>query len=398
MNHDNVVISLDGHTHAFLDLKPWMPKATHADFDSAMEEGRRTFLGGNRYWADLVFAGMEQAWQSANALVEVDTQRYHEVLSSEQRLKNIDADGVAAEMLIDGFGPNTTDPQLQHEIAQGFIRWFHDYTMPAPHRYTAALVVSLAAGMDTVVLEIETAHKNGIRAIHLPPRPQIADRRLPEFNDALYEPMWNALSERNMSAIWHASVGREKPHWRWRGAAPGWEALLMLDVETAHHETLKYLLLGGIPERHPGMNFGYIESGSNWIAPILKNLDRYSAAPTANPTHKLKMKPSEQWARQGFAAGPLDMSEVADRHSVGVANLAFGSDYIHTEGTWPTTRAHLAKLMDGVPPAEAHAIVAGNAARLFGFDLDRLAQTTAARDDWRHGAQTPRASSPPQTA
>src|SRR5262245_47963816 len=32
MSRDNVVISMDGHTEAFLDLKPWMPGRTHAAF------------------------------------------------------------------------------------------------------------------------------------------------------------------------------------------------------------------------------------------------------------------------------------------------------------------------------------------------------------------------------
>jgi len=386
MNHDNVVISMDGHTEAFLDLKPWMPTRLHAAFDDAMAEGRRTFAGANRFWADLVCSGTEFAWESANELVQIDQDKYHQVMTCEQRLANIDADGVTAEMLIDGFGPITTDAALQHEIAQGFIRWFKDYTSPAPHRYTAALVVSLAAGQDTVVREITAAYENGIRCIHLPPAPYVAAPHLPPYSHSLYEPMWRALDERGMAAIWHASVGREKPTWRWSGTERGWEALLMLDIETLHHSTLKHLLLAGVPERHPNMKFGYIESGSEWVTPILKTIDRYFTAPTSRPEHKLKMKPSEQWARQGFCAGPLDSREIAHRHEVGVNNLMFGSDYIHTEGTFPNTRPHLAKILSGVPRDEAWAIVAGNAARLFGFDLDKLAKTAAASRNWRDAA------------
>ena len=71
------------------------------------------------------------------------------------------------------------------------------------------------------------------------------------------------------------------------------------------------------------------------------------------------------------------------RHAVGVQNLMFGSDYIHTEGTFPNTRPHLASILEGVPDDEAWAIVAGNAARLFGFDIDRLAKTPAASRPWR---------------
>jgi hypothetical protein len=156
----------------------------------------------------------------------------------------------------------------------------------------------------------------------------------------------------------------------------------MIDIETLHHSVLKYLLLAGVPERHPNMKFGYVESGSDWIPPILKYLDRYFGAPSANPAYRLTMKPSEQWARQGFAAGPLDAKEVGQRHAVGVSNLLFGSDYIHTEGTFPNTRKHLASILAGVPSDESWAIVAGNAARLFGFDLDKLAQTAAAAQPW----------------
>jgi predicted TIM-barrel fold metal-dependent hydrolase len=386
MSRDNVIISMDGHTEAFLDLRPWLPTRLHAAFDAATAEGRRTFSGGNRYWADLVHAGTEFAWESANELVKIDEQKYHQVMTCEQRLANIDADGVAAEILIDGFGASTTDPQLQHEIALAFVRWFKDYTAPAPHRYTAALVVSLAAGPEVVVQEIELAHENGIRCIHLPPAPWVASPALPNYNHALYEPIWRALDERGMAAIWHASVGREKPLWRWNGTERGWEALLMLDIETLHHSTLKYLLLAGVPERHPNLKFGYIESGSDWIAPILRQIDRYFAAPTMNPQHKLTMQPSEQWARQGFAAGPLDAREIAQRHTVGVGNLMFGSDYIHTEGTFPNTRRHLATILAGVPAEECWAIVAGNAARNFGFDLDKLALTPAAQKSWREPA------------
>jgi len=175
------------------------------------------------------------------------------------------------------------------------------------------------------------------------PVPQVASPDLPHYNHSLYEPMWRALDERGMGAIWHASVGREKPLWRWSGTERGWEALLMLDIETLHHSTLKYLLLAGVPERHPNMKFGYVESGSEWVTPILRTIDRYFAAPTMDPSHKLQMKPSEQWARQGFCAGPLDAKEIDQRHTVGVGNLLFGSDYIHTEGTFPNTRPHLAE-------------------------------------------------------
>ena len=52
----------------------------------------------------------------------------------------------------------------------------------------------------------------------------------------------------------------------------------------------------------------------------------------------------------------------------------WGSDLPHVEGTYPHTREHLAKHFLGVPSDERHAILAGNAARVLGFDLNALAK------------------------
>ena len=384
MSRENVIISLDGHTHCFLDLKPWMPRHTHVAFDAAMEVGRFVAMTGTKMFSDMCAASGEFDWQAANDLHNMDLQRYHEVFTGEERIARIDQDGVAAEMFIDGFGAITTDPLLQHEITQGFIRWFKDYTSPAPYRFTAAVAVSLAAGMDVVLREIEMAWNHGIRAVHLAPSPKLCDPRLPELNNTLYEPMWAALDDRGMAAIWHPSVGREKPQWQWDSTQPGGEFIQMLDVEYSTHSVLKYMLLSGILVRYPNLKIGFIESGSAWIPPVLKSLDRFFGIETANRANTLKMKPSEQWARQGFAAGPLDARETTHLADIGVNNLAFGSDDIHTEGTWPRTRNHLAEITAHLKEEERWALVAGNAERLFGFDIDKLAQTPAAQVAWRN--------------
>ncbi|HEX4864507.1 MAG TPA: amidohydrolase family protein, partial [Acidimicrobiales bacterium] len=51
----------------------------------------------------------------------------------------------------------------------------------------------------------------------------------------------------------------------------------------------------------------------------------------------------------------------------------WGSDYPHDEGTHPFTREHLRQLFHDAPEPELRAFLAGNAARLYDFDLDALA-------------------------
>jgi hypothetical protein len=88
------------------------------------------------------------------------------------------------------------------------------------------------------------------------------------------------------------------------------------------------------------------------------------------------------WSRQGFAAGLMDPWEIENRHVIGVRNLMWGSDLPHVEGTYPHTREHLDRHFADVPIDEQHAILATNAARVFGFDLEELAKTPAAQQHW----------------
>jgi hypothetical protein len=56
----------------------------------------------------------------------------------------------------------------------------------------------------------------------------------------------------------------------------------------------------------------------------------------------------------------------------------WGSDFPHLEGCWPYSRDHLRLAFAGVPEDEVRAMVGVNAARVYGFDLDRLAPLAAA--------------------
>lgn len=53
----------------------------------------------------------------------------------------------------------------------------------------------------------------------------------------------------------------------------------------------------------------------------------------------------------------------------------WGSDYPHSESTFPRSREILVQILAGVAADEQAKIVGGNAARLDHFDVQRLAQT-----------------------
>ena len=55
------------------------------------------------------------------------------------------------------------------------------------------------------------------------------------------------------------------------------------------------------------------------------------------------------------------------RHVIGVENLMWGSDYPHSESTFPKSLEILDEILEGVPEEEKAMIVGENAARVYGF-------------------------------
>ena len=65
------------------------------------------------------------------------------------------------------------------------------------------------------------------------------------------------------------------------------------------------------------------------------------------------------------------------RGQVGVDRIMWGNDYPHREASWPFSREALRLAFAGVERSEVEAMVGGNAARLYGFDLAALAPVAA---------------------
>jgi predicted TIM-barrel fold metal-dependent hydrolase len=60
------------------------------------------------------------------------------------------------------------------------------------------------------------------------------------------------------------------------------------------------------------------------------------------------------------------------RDVIGVDNMMWGSDYPHSESTFPQSRKILAEILTGVPDDEQAKITGGNTARVYRFNTARL--------------------------
>jgi len=134
------------------------------------------------------------------------------------------------------------------------------------------------------------------------------------------------------------------------------------------------LILSGVLERHPRLRIGTVEHELSWIPFFLDQLDygytsRQARGPEWRRFADASALPSDFFHRQGFASFQEDGVGVRFRDLIGVDLLMWGSDYPHTESTFPRSRQIVSEIFAGVPAGDLERIVAGNAASLYHFEV-----------------------------
>ena len=88
----------------------------------------------------------------------------------------------------------------------------------------------------------------------------------------------------------------------------------------------------------------------------------------------INLYPSDFFHRNVLLSFQEDAVGIRLRDVIGVDNMMWGSDYPHSESTFPKSREILAHILAGVPEDEQAKIVGEDAARLYHFDVERMAQ------------------------
>ena len=135
-----------------------------------------------------------------------------------------------------------------------------------------------------------------------------------------------------------------------------------------------------------------------WVPEQLALLDqRYSethySAKLGDYRSHLKMKPSEYFQRQvALGASCMPRREAEMRAEIGVANIMWGSDYPHPEGTWPFTREQMLETFEACRRRELAAMLGGNAATRLRLGRARALERTAERRIGPNDRRLPRTS------
>ncbi len=318
----------------------------------------------------------------------------------EARVRVLDGDGIAGEVIFpDGitemnmppFGAGLSlptehvEPALQWAGARAHNRWLAELCQMAPERRAGVAIVPALWDVAEAVREARWARERGLRGALLP----CAWGKLAPYHHPKYDPLWAACQELELVVHFHSGAAPSEDYFGplppQPGAPelPGAMGIYISEVVWWCVRPLTFLIWGGVFERFPRLRVAITEGTSIWVPEYLTLMDfRYSeshfAAKLGDYRSHLSLRPSDYFRRNVFlGASCMPRREVEQRHAIGLGNLMWGSDYPHPEGTWPETRRQLIENFRGIPAGERAAILSGNAARVYGFDVEKLAPLAA---------------------
>jgi predicted TIM-barrel fold metal-dependent hydrolase len=343
------------------------------------------------------------AWraQFVNPFADLDEVYADRNWDSAKRLGHMDDDGIAAEVLypntvppfypsngIVAGPPNAEEYERRWAGLQAHNRWLVDFCNDVPGRRAGITQVLFNDPADAVA-ELTWAREHGLfGGMLLPAIPPGAP--IPPIWDASYDAVWDACVDLDIPVNHHGGSGT--PDYGWElGMA---RVVYLLEFSFYSNRNAWHMIWGGVFERHPELRYVITEQGFRGVLDQVAFHDGTYGVLTGTVPHEsaeasrqlvgdyidtLPMKPSDYLRRNCWmGASFMSADDVARRADAGVERVMWGSDYPHTESTWPDSRGSIAKAVAGVPGDEARLMLGLNAVDFYRFDPATV-QTAAER-------------------
>jgi predicted TIM-barrel fold metal-dependent hydrolase len=254
-------------------------------------------------------------------------------------------------------------------IFRAYNDWLAEFCSADRARLKGIAMVNLD-DVEEGIAELERAARLGLSGAMIAEYP-LEDRR---YDRSEYEPFWAAAQALDMPLSLHTATRRQG---KIRGAGERtlrdassratkalWPATSMCDM-----------IFAGVFERHPRLKLAIVEFELAWAPHLLATMDYTYRERHEEALYRFKggMLPSDFFHRNVFLSFQEDAIGIRLRDVIGVRNMMWGSDYPHSESTFPQSKKILAEILAGVPQDEQAEIVGGTTARLYRFDTAHLA-------------------------
>ncbi|HEX4984201.1 MAG TPA: amidohydrolase family protein [Ilumatobacteraceae bacterium] len=262
------------------------------------------------------------------------------------------------------------EESLRHDVPalcaafRAFNRWLDDdWGFAYRDRIFGAPYITLA-DPEWAIQELQWAIGRGVRVIVMRTAPvptSTGGTRSP--GDPVYDPFWAAAADAGVVVAFHSGdsgYGKYIDDWEPTGDFKAFQFSPMrgLTSDRAPYDMFAVLVCHGVFSRHGGLRVAAIESGSEWVAPLMKKLAKaYAQNPHAFGADPVQQLRDHLWVAPFYED---DIRGLAD--CVGVEHVLFGSDYPHAEGL--ADPLDFVDDLDGFSDAEVRQVMSSNAISL----------------------------------
>lgn len=281
------------------------------------------------------------------------------------RVEALNRDGVWGEVLFPTVAMSLMagDPGLTGAMFRGYNTWLSEIAGSSEGRLKAVALLD-PRDCDLALLEAERASDLGHVGMVLPLHPPTET----PYSDRSYDSLWAGLASLGLPVHLHAATGKRSGQSWNSGAAADLVLRQMVAIET----TLLDLVLTGLFDRLPTLKVVSVENDAGWVPYLLSRSDGWWSR-------------NRQWVEADRRCGELpswyfrnnvsytfmdDRAAVLTSELIGLESLMWSSDFPHPSTTWPTSRHGLESCLGGLPEHARSALSRGNAAALYGFELD----------------------------
>ena len=332
----------------------------HDDADWWVFEGRKLYSFAGASKAGLRFEGRDK--------LKVEY-KFHDVregaLDPLKYVEENEEDGVWGSVLYPSFAMNvtgSTNSEALGVMVAVYNDWLAEFCAPTDGRLKGVAMISVDR-VDEAVAEVQRSAALGLAGVLIPvSSPPDRGYDLPE-----YDPLWEVIEDLGLPLSLHIGTNRVQAQ----------KALLYTQVglQAADYwvrDSLARLVFSGVFERFPRLQVVSVEHELGWVPHFAERLD-YTYTEREGSASWLRFKddklPSDFLREQVAFSFQEDPIGLEMREHIGVENLLWGSDYPHTESTFPRSREIVTGLLSDLTDAERAAIVIENTRRLYDFKL-----------------------------
>ena len=264
------------------------------------------------------------------------------------------------------------DPLATHVVIHALNQWMHEHwTFNYEDRIFATPVISLCV-VDRAIEELEWVLERGARAVLIRPAPVPGFMGPRSFALPEFDPFWRRMSEARVLVGMHASdSGYQRYVNEWEGVRGGEMlpfkggsgfAAIIGHQSRPIIDTVASLIGHGLCTRFPDIRFAPVENGSNWVRPLLDDLEHaWSMAPNFFDEHPVEAFKRNVYVHPFHEEDPIGLVKL-----IGADRVLFGSDFPHPEGL--ADPLAFVDDLKGLGDEEIRLVMGGNLARLMQVD------------------------------